>query len=238
MPDRPTMLLVHGGHHGPWGWERLQSVLRERGWITEAVALPSAVHDPERAEPLPGMYDDARVVRAAIGEIGRPVIVVAHSQGGAPTTEAIAGETNVVHAVFVAAYMLDVGEGVFQTHGIPAPTTLEGLRSPVNPELNLPAAFYDGDPNNPETAEACSRLVPQTRRSDFETVTRAGWRTAPNSYVIPDADLSITGTVAERLAARADTVYRCQGHHAPFYSHPKEFAEILLQIGEPYAADV
>jgi hypothetical protein len=55
MPDRPNMLLVHGGHHDPWVWERLQSELRERGWTTQAVALPRAVHDPERAEPLPGM---------------------------------------------------------------------------------------------------------------------------------------------------------------------------------------
>ena len=236
MTDRPHILLVHGGHHGPWVWGRLQSVLGRRDWTTDAVALPSAVHDTEHAEPLPGLHDDARVVRAAIDEAGGPVIVVAHSQGGAPTTQAIAGASNVVHAVFVAAYMLDVGEGVFQSHGVPAPATLEGLRSPVNPELNLPAAFYDGDPTNPETAEACSRLVPQTRRSDFETVTRAGWRGLPNSYVIPDADLSITATVAERFAARADTVYRCRGHHAPFHSHPREFADILERVGEPYTA--
>jgi pimeloyl-ACP methyl ester carboxylesterase len=229
------MVLVHGGHHGPWVWERLQSVLQQREWATDAVALPSAISDPDRAEPLPGMYDDARVVRAAIDAVDGPVIVVAHSQGGAPATEAIAGAANVVHAVFVAAYMLDVGEGVFQTHGIPRPPSLKGARSAINSDLNLPAAFYDGNPDNSETAEACSRLVPQSRRSDFETVTRAGWRTVPNSYVIPAADLSITGTVAERLAARAQTVYRCPGHHTPFYSHPNEFADVLSQLARPYA---
>jgi pimeloyl-ACP methyl ester carboxylesterase len=210
----------------------LQTVLDANGWNSQAMTLLSAVREEAPGLPLPGMYDDARAIRAAIDGIAGPLIVVAHSYGGVPATEAIAEAPNVVHAVYVAAYMLDVGEGMFQTHGVPVPATLEGLRPPVNPDLNLPAAFYDGDPENPETAEASARLVPQTVRADFETVTRAGWRTVPNSYVIPDADLSITGTVAEQMAARADTVYRCPGHHAPFYSHPREFAEILMGIGD------
>jgi hypothetical protein len=176
------------------------------------------------------MYDDAQVIRKAIDDIAGPVIVVAHSYGGVPATEAVAGASNVVHIVYVAAYMLDVGEGMFQTHGVPVPESLAGLRRAENPDLNTPAAFYDGDATNPETAEASSRLVPQTVRADYETVTRAGWRTVPNSYVIPDRDVSITGTITEQMAARADTVYRCPGHHTLFYSNPKEFADILMDV--------
>ncbi|GAB2814268.1 alpha/beta hydrolase [Actinoallomurus bryophytorum] len=230
VDDRPTFLLVPGGNHGPWIWERLQGVLKDHGWTSRTVSLASAVEEEAPTEPLPGMYDDAQIIVDALDGIAGPVIVVAHSYGGVPVTEAIAGVSNVVHAVYVAAYMLDVGEGMFQTHGVPVPDSLAGLRFPENPDLNLPAAFYDGDPTNPETAEASSRLVPQTVRADFETVTRAGWRDVANSYVIPSGDLSITGTVAEEMAARADTVYRCPGHHAPFYSNPKEFAEILMEI--------
>ncbi|MFI2429143.1 hypothetical protein ACH5A7_34495 [Streptomyces sp. NPDC018955] len=117
-------------------------------------------------------------------------------------------------------------------HGIPAPASLAGLRHPENPDFNMPAAFYDGDATNPETASAVSRLVPQSLRSDFETVRHAGRRSVPNGYVIPDEDVSIAGTMAAPMAARTDTVYRCPGHHAPFYSHPGDFAEILLRIAE------
>ncbi|WP_405582797.1 alpha/beta hydrolase [Streptomyces sp. NBC_01190] len=228
---RPVFLLVPGGHHGPWVYERLQAVLADHGWASHAMSLRSAVAEEAAGEPLPGVYDDAEAVRAAAGAIDGPVIVVAHSYAGVPVTEALPDLPNVVHAVYVAAYMLDVGEGMFQTHGVPVPESLAGLRPPENPDLNLPAAFYDGDPANPETAAASARLLPQTVRADYETVTRAGWRNVPNSYVIPEADVSITGTVAERMAARADTVYRVPGHHAPFYSHPKEFAETLMEIG-------
>jgi pimeloyl-ACP methyl ester carboxylesterase len=231
-PDRPTFLLVHGGHHGPWIWEKLREVLADEGWATQAVTLPSAVQDEHLAEPLPGMYDDARVIRDALDHIDGPVMVVAHSQGGISTTEATAGSSNVVHIVYVASYLPDVGEGMLQIHGVPVPDSLAGVRQPENPDFNQPASFYDGDLTNPETAAAIARLVPQTVRSDFETVTRAGWLTIPNSYVMPDHDLSVVATVEEQMAARADAVYHCPGNHAPFYSNPKEFAALLTQIAD------
>ncbi|MEU6207940.1 hypothetical protein ABZ814_30660, partial [Micromonospora musae] len=67
-------------------------------------------------------------------------------------------------------------------------------------------------------------------RADFETVTRAGWREVSNSYVIPTHDLSLTGTVAEQLAERADRVFRVPGNHAPFWSNVTEFADLLVKI--------
>ncbi|MEO3773221.1 alpha/beta hydrolase [Micromonospora sp. B9E7] len=228
--DSVTFLLVHGGHHGEWVWEPLQKVLAEQGRQSRTISLPSAVRDASTGDPYPGMYDDARTIRQALAEMSGPVIVVAHSYSGVPVTEAISANSNVVHVVYVAAYMLDVGESMFGIHGVPAPESLTGLRPAANHDLNLPAAFYDGDLGNPATATAIARLVPQSVRADFETVTRAGWREVPNSYVIPAADISLTGTIAEQMAERADHVHRTPGHHAPFYSHPEEFAAMLAEI--------
>ncbi|MGC5311432.1 alpha/beta hydrolase [Micromonospora zamorensis] len=228
--DSVTFLLVHGGHHGEWVWEPLQKVLAEQGRQSRTISLPSAVRNASTGDPYPGMYDDARVIREALDEMTGPVIVVAHSYSGVPVTEAVSTDAGVVHVVYVAAYQLDIGESMFGTHGVPTPEALTGLRPPENPDLNLPAAFYDGDPGNPATAAAIARLVPQSVRADFEPVTRAGWREVPNSYVIPSSDISLTGTIAEQMAARADHVYRTPGHHAPFYSHPVEFAAVLDRI--------
>ncbi|RKN32287.1 alpha/beta fold hydrolase [Micromonospora musae] len=225
-----TFLLVHGGHHGEWVWAPLQNAMTERGLASRTVTLPSAVTDVDKGEPYPGMYDDAKVIRDAIAQIRGDVIVVAHSYAGVPVTEAVSRDSNVVHVVYVAAYMLDVGESMFGTHGVPSPESLSGLRPAANPDLNLPLAFYDGDPDNPDTARAIARLVPQSVRADFETVTRAGWRQVPNSYVIPTHDLSLTGTVAEQLAERADRVFRVPGNHAPFWSNVTEFADLLVKI--------
>jgi pimeloyl-ACP methyl ester carboxylesterase len=234
---RPTLLLVHGGHHGPWSWEKLRKVLDAEGWTTRTVDLPSAVKEEFPAEPLPGMQDDARVVREALDDISGPVAVVAHSYGGIPVTQATAGASNVAHIVYVASYLPHVGEGMLQIHGVPVPESLAGMRPPENPDLNQPASFYDGDITNPETAEAVARLVPQSVRADFGTVTQAGWLTIPNSYVIPDQDVSVVATVEEKMAARAGAVYHCDGHHAPFYSHPEEFAALLLKIVDGSATE-
>jgi pimeloyl-ACP methyl ester carboxylesterase len=225
-------LLVHGGHGGAWLWEPAAKELEQLGHETRAVTLPTAVTDASAGEPYPGLEDDARVIREALDEMTGPVIVVAHSLSGASVTEAIT-KVNAAHAVFVAAYMLDVGESVFGAHGVPAPgEAVTGLRFPDNPDQNEPLAFFDGDITNPATAEAIKRLVPQSHRADFDTVTRAGWREVPNSYVVPDNDLSLTGTLADGFAQRAEHVYRVPGSHSPFWDHPTEFARLMDQIAD------
>lgn len=234
--SRPTLLLVHGGHHGSWVWEKLRRELASGGWTTETVDLPSALRDESRAEPLPGMFDDARVIRAAIDRIEGPVVVVAHSYAGVPVTQATPGAANVVHLVYVAAFVPELGESMFNISGVPTPDSLAGIRVPENPDLNLPAAFFDGDLDNPETAAAIARLVPQTVRADFEGVTEMGWKTIPSSYVIPDNDISVVALVEEAMAARTGAVYHAVGNHAPFHSHPKEFAELLETIVEKAGA--
>ncbi|GIF73422.1 alpha/beta fold hydrolase [Asanoa siamensis] len=230
MAIKPTLLLVHGGHHGAWVWEKLQQELAGDGWPTVAVDLPSAVRDTTAPEPLPGVHADAVVVRRAIDAVDGPVVVVAHSYAGVPVTEAAAGAANVVRLVYVAAYVPDLGESMFGLHGVPQPPTLDGLRPAANPDINLPAAFFDGDLDNPETAAAIARLVPQTVRGDFETPTAVAWKTIPSSYVVPENDISITGLLADQMAARTTAVHRVPGNHAPFFSHPKEFAALLTEI--------
>ncbi|NMO50079.1 alpha/beta hydrolase [Actinoplanes sp. TBRC 11911] len=230
MATRPTLLFVPGGHHGGWVYEKVQKELAALGWTTVTVDLLSAVTDESLPEPLPGIFDDARVVREAIDAIDGPVVVVSHSYGGVPATQASAGAANVVYLVYVAAYVPDIGESMFGIMGVPAPESLAGLRPVANPDLNLPLVFFDADPGNPETAAAIDRLVPQTVRGDFETVTAAGWKTIPSAYVIPDNDLSTVAVVEEAMAARTGAVYSAVGNHAPFYSHPKEFAELLVMI--------
>jgi pimeloyl-ACP methyl ester carboxylesterase len=223
-------LLVHGGHGGPWLWEPAEKALAELGHETRAVTLPTAVTDVSGGEPYPGLEDDVRVIRDALDEMSGPVVVVAHSFSGASVTEAIT-KANAAHAVFVAAYMLDVGESVFGAHGVPTPDgPVTGLRSPENPAQNEPLAFFDGDITNPATAEAIARLVPQSHRADYDTVSRAGWREVPNSYVIPENDPSLTGTLADVFSQRAEHVYRVAGSHSPFWDHPAEFARLMDQI--------
>ncbi|MGW4165289.1 alpha/beta fold hydrolase [Streptomyces sp. NPDC004788] len=98
----PQFLLVHGAWHGSWCWRELQDVLADRGWPSHTVDLSSVV--PQGADgKLPGLLDDARVIRERIDAIKAPLVVVARSYGRAPVTQATPGAANVAHIVYVSA---------------------------------------------------------------------------------------------------------------------------------------
>ncbi|WP_326557510.1 alpha/beta fold hydrolase [Micromonospora sp. NBC_01796] len=230
-PDRPTLLLVHGAWHGSWSWQKLEGKLAADGWATRSVQLPSAVVQDAPAEPLPGMYDDADVVRTALAEISGPVVVVAHSYGGIPVTEATAGATNVVHLVYLASYQLDVGEAMLPFHGVPVPDSLAGTLPVTDPATGRARGdFFYQDLDVAEAAEANARLVPQSVRACFEPVTRVGWRSIPSTYVVADKDQALSPSDQERMARRAGAVHHLPSGHSPFLSMPGALASLLARI--------
>lgn len=234
--DRPTLLLVHGAWHGAWSWQKLQTTLDADGWTTRTVDLPSAIKDGAQTEPLPGMYDDARVVREALADIDGPVVVVAHSYGGIPVTEATVGAANVVHIVYLAAYLLDAGEAMLPFHGVPVPDSLAGALPVTDPDTGRDRGdYFYQDVDAAEAAEAISRLVPQSIRSAFERVSQVGWRTIPSSYVVADRDHALPPADQERMAQRAGAVHHLASGHSPFLSMTDELAALLTGIADAAA---
>ncbi|WP_157360747.1 alpha/beta fold hydrolase [Amycolatopsis thermoflava] len=79
------VLLLHGGMHGWWTWERWQSYLGRVGWQTFAMSLPghtdSAPLPEERLLKL-RIADYADAVEEVLDFIGTPAVLVAHSMGG------------------------------------------------------------------------------------------------------------------------------------------------------------
>jgi hypothetical protein len=119
-------------------------------------------------EPLPGMHDDAQVNRTALVHIAGPVVVVAHSYDGIPVTQAIGSATNVIGVVYLAAVMLDVGECQLSvTDEFVSDDPAGGIPIPPDPRT----APYSDMADEP-AIRAMSDLVPQSRRSFAETVTK------------------------------------------------------------------
>ncbi|MEU1285218.1 alpha/beta fold hydrolase [Kitasatospora sp. NPDC005856] len=228
--DRPAFLLVHGAWHGAWCWDALRTALDAAGWRSHTVDLPSSAAHPDGAHPdgarPAGLLEDAAAIRDRLRRIDGPVVTVAHSYGGAPTTEAIAGATDVVRAVYLAAFQLDAGESVFSFLGAPAPKDDTG-RTPPNPDARR---MYYTDVPAAEADRAVARLTPQNVRSFTQPVATAGWRTVPSSYIVCEHDQALEPARQHELAARADTVHRLPSGHAPFLSMPGELAVLLGRI--------
>ncbi|GGZ29239.1 hypothetical protein GCM10010300_85210 [Streptomyces olivaceoviridis] len=224
---RPQFLLVHGAWHGSWCWRELQDVLADRGWTSHTVDLPSVV--PEGSDgKLPGLLDDARVVREKIESIQAPLVVVGHSYGGAPVTQATPGAANVSHLVYVAAFALDEGESLMTCFGgeQPDPATVEG----VIPVREDPAQTLYNDVPQDKRKAALARLLPQTALSFAEPVSRAGWKTVPTSYVLCDDDRSLPPSYQQPFAERAGAVHHLPSGHTPLLSMPEKLADLLERI--------
>jgi pimeloyl-ACP methyl ester carboxylesterase len=216
---RPTLLLVHGAWHGAWCWEKLTAVLEEQGWRTLTVDLPSA-------GGLAGVADDARVIRAELEAVDGPVVVVAHSYGGIPVGQAVAGAGNVERIVYLAAFQLDVGESMLSFYGVPAPTEPKDHE----PVPDNPVTTFYGDLPPAEGEEAARRLVPQSARSFSDALTAAGWHTVPSTYIVCEQDQALPEASQLRLAERSGAVHRMAAGHSPFLSQPAELAALLMKI--------
>ncbi|MFE6869529.1 alpha/beta fold hydrolase [Kitasatospora sp. NPDC057692] len=225
--ERPSFLLVHGAWHGAWCWDAVRTALDADGWRSHTVDLPSAgpQADPHGGSDRAGMRDDARTIRDSLRRIDGPVVVVAHSYGGVPTTEVIADAANVTGAVYLAAFQLDVGESVFSFLGTPVPNDGTGL-TPPDPDARQ---VLFADVPRADAEHAVARLRPQTVRSFTEPVTTAGWRTVPSSYIVCDHDRALAPSRQHELATRAHSVHRLPSSHSPFLSMPRRLAALLAR---------
>jgi pimeloyl-ACP methyl ester carboxylesterase len=215
----PTIVLVHGAWHGAWCWDHLIAELTRRGWPASAVLdLPSATGDPDA-----GLYDDARALREHLARFDEPVIVLAHSYGGLPVTEAAADVPNVRQLIYLSAHMFNEGESLVSPVGGPwYPPETRLIMPPDNPrELfyhDVPAVLAD---------DAVSRLRPQSARSFEEPLTRASWKSIPSAYIVCDDDRVFPEGLADKLASRADVVGHLPGSHSPFLAQPTALADTL-----------
>ncbi|OJF11003.1 alpha/beta fold hydrolase [Couchioplanes caeruleus] len=218
----PVLVLVHGAWHGAWCWDHLIAELTGRGWPNPAVVdLPSATGDSDA-----GLYDDARAVRQHLARFDEPVVVLAHSYGGMPVTEAAADVPNVRQLVYLSAHMLDEGESLVSPIGGPwYPPENRSIAPPENPrELfyhDVPAEIAD---------DAASRLRPQSARSFEEPLTRAAWKSIRSAYIVCDQDRVFPEGLADKLAPKADLVRRLPGSHSPFLARPATLADTLEDV--------
>ncbi|MGI5135591.1 MULTISPECIES: alpha/beta fold hydrolase [unclassified Streptomyces] len=230
MRNLPALLLVHGAWHGPWCWQPLIEHLP--GVDVRTVALPSSGADPA---DLGDLYDDAAAVAKTLASIGGPTVVVGHSYGGSPITEAAAQVDNVIRLVYVTALMLDVGDSVLSAaDGVYPPYWDVRERPDGHPDkgffqVSQPLEILYGDVD-PELARlSAAKLGRQSLASATQPLTEAAWRTVPSTYIVCEADAAIPVPLQEAMAQRAQRTRQVDSAHSPFLSNPAELARILRE---------
>lgn len=225
--ESPTVVLVHGAWHGPWAWSEVERQLADEGVDVLTVDLPSV---GEETDALGDLDDDAAAVRAVIDSVDGPVVVVAHSYGGAPTTQGAAGADNVVHIVYLTAFMLDEGESLFGLVGGVPPDWWEVADDGESLMPGRPEEIFFNDVSDDAASAASARLAPQSMAAVKAPISAVAWRAVPTTYVICERDNAIPVPAQEMLAGRADNVARLDASHSPFLSQPDAVVGIIRGV--------
>jgi pimeloyl-ACP methyl ester carboxylesterase len=189
------IVLVHGAWHGPWCWEGVLAELRDREIDAVAVELP-----------FTGFADDVETARSAIAADGGHVVVVAHSYGGAVVSQAVSELTNVVHLVFLAAFV-NTGEAsalIDRPHSLLEAIVRDGDRCSFDPKFAQTIFYGDSAPD--VVAAIVPRLRPMVLDATAMLATPSIPPAVPSTYVVCTRDGAISAEAQLQMAQGADRV--------------------------------
>lgn len=229
------VVFVHGAcvRDGSWWWHRTAELLKERGVLSVAPALPSC---GETGLPAgtggPGLSEDVAAVRQVLLDTDEPTIVVAHSYGGIITAEAAAGVGSVRHLLLISSYLPEAGQSLseFGDAG-PAPfldVDPDAGTFGVRPELLVDTFLQDCDPE--VQARAADHLARQSVQVTGQPVKEAAWQQVPSTYLVCAQDRGTPPHLQREYARRAGNVVELDAGHHPFLSRPAAVRDLLLGL--------
>jgi len=236
---KPTIVLVHGAFAESASWGPVIDVLTDAEYPVIAAA-----------NPLRSLTTDATSVGDLIRSIEGPVVLVAHSYGGAVISNVAADAGDITGLVYVNGFAPDPGETAFSLAGrfpgsqLGPDTSRAVRRSDGTTDLYLlEERFHDiFCPDIP--AAPAARMAATQRPATQEALTepagsRPLWRHVPSCFLIGEEDRIIPAELQRFMAERADgrlTVEIPGASHAALVSHPQATADLILEFAEVPAA--
>lgn len=233
-----TFLLVHGGWHGGWCWEKLTPLLHAAGHHAIAPDLPGhgADRTPIAARPWERYVPS---VVALLEEAPEPVVLVGHSSGGMIISAAAAQRPRRVRTlVYLAAFLLPAGivppHVMRDDHESLLPAALivdEAARTVCVDPARAREVFYH-DCSDVDAAWALQRLQPEPIPPRDSAQPSAAPDGVPRVYIETLQDRALGPATQRRMVATlpCERVCSLPTGHSPFISAPAALAECLLAI--------
>jgi len=222
-----NFVLVHGGAHASWCWERLAPYLRSDPRVAEVVAVDLTGHGARRdVKPLEDItladyVDD--VVREIESRDLREVILVGHSLAGITVPQAaVRVADRIRRLIYLSTSNPPEGQSIFDLMKHPL--------SPVARGLDVHTMFCN-DLDDDATAWLLSNLGPEPPGPMGEPIPRVDLPAGVKStYVLLQRDEALPPAWQreQALNARADEVVPFDAGHSAFVSRPVELADLLL----------
>lgn len=235
-------VLVHGGFHGAWCWERTIPALAALGHDAIAIDVPGHGARARETATMANRLD-------AVVSVLRPGdVLVGHSGGGFEVTRAADAAPDLVgHVVYLAAALPLEGRPMHEAlayHDDAAAETdydVAGMLQYLHIEPDGSMAFTDvegvrelfyHDCDDATVEWAFERLTPENAGDTATTpisVPRFWAAELPRSFIRCEQDHALprwlADVTARRLGVEPLTIH---ASHSPFLSRPEELAELLV----------
>jgi pimeloyl-ACP methyl ester carboxylesterase len=229
---KPTIVLVHGAFADSSSWNYVIDSLEDAGHPVIAAA-----------NPLRGLASDAASVGDIVRTIDGPVLLVAHSYGGAVISNVPADAGEITGLVYVNGFAPVPGEDCF---GLAA--RFPG--STLNEQTSRAVSLSDGksdlyilqdvyhelfcvDVPAPQAAWMAATQRPATQEALTEpSGEQPLWRELPSWFLIGTEDRIIPAELQHYMAERAGaqrTVEIPGASHAAMVSQPEAAANLILE---------
>ena len=228
---RPTIVLVHGAFAESSSWDPVVDRLLDAGHPVVAVA-----------NPLRGVASDAACVSDLVRSIDGPVVLAAHSYGGAVISNVDADAGEVAGLVYVNGFAPDAGESCFQLAAMfPGSMLGETTVQPV-PRSDGTTDFYVArdsfhdvfcqDVPASQAALMAATQRPATQEALTESSGDPLWKQVPSWFLIGEGDRIIPPALQRYMAERARaqrTVAVAGASHAMPVSRPDATIHPILE---------
>jgi pimeloyl-ACP methyl ester carboxylesterase len=237
---KPTVVLVHGAFADSGSWDGVIGALRETDLPVVAAA-----------NPLRGLAADAAAVSDLVRSLDGPVVLAAHSYGGAVISNVPADAGEIVGLVYANGFAPEPGEHCFQLAGM-FPGSMLGEetarplpRSDGTTDLYVAPDSFHGIFCQDVPAPQAARMAVTQRPATQEALTepsgdRPLWKDVPSWFLIGADDHIIPAELQRYMAERARArraVEIAGGSHAITVSQPDATAELILEAAAlPVAA--
>lgn len=232
-----TIVLIHGGWHGAWCWDKVTPLLQRSGHEIVALDLPGHGEDrtPAAEVTLEGYTD--RVVET-LDSLSEPAVLVGHSLNGITISQAAERRPEKIDKlVYLCALLLPSGKSAIEASQedsdsvILQSVEMEEDQGRVNvTEEGMRQALYHDCPE--EDFERARTLVSPQPLAPFGTpveVTEANFGSVRRTYVHTTRDRAVSPAFQEKLytGLPCEKVVSMDTGHLPFFAAPEELSAHL-----------
>ena len=191
--------------------------------------------------PLRGVRSDSAYLASLLNQIDGPILLVAHSYGGAVISNAAAKASNVVGLVYVAALIPEEGErlaevqskdSILNPHLIARqyPTGADGeMTTEYSVDLAHFREVYAADVPEERTRLMAVAQRPIASAAFSDISGPVAWKTLPSWAIVATEDVGAGTDIVRSMAQRARAqITEVKGSHAIMISQPQAVADVIL----------